>query len=150
VSRDLSRLERELLALSRHPGMGVLTTKAVDADMLERSAYLLLSRLDEDGPLSIKELTDVFRLDTSTVNRHTAALLKAGLVDRIADPDGGIARKFRISEDGARRLAEHRRRVRAGLGRVVADWSQDELAAFTAALAHFNASIDAPRRPSDA
>lgn len=145
MSPDVSRLERELLALSRHPGMGVLTTKAADAEMLERSAYLVLSRLDEDGPLSIKELSEVFGLDTSTVNRHTAALLKAGLVDRIPDPEGGIARKFRISTDGASRLGQHRRRVRDGLGRVVADWSEDDVAALAAALEHFNTSIDARR-----
>src|SRR6266700_1781876 len=72
--------------------------------LLERSAYLLLSRLAVAGPLSIRQLSDALRLDASTLNRQTGVLLRTRLVERIADPDGGIARKFRLTEAGRARL----------------------------------------------
>ena len=52
--------------------------------------------------MSIGELSDAFGLDASTLNRQTAAAMRAGLVERIPDPDGGMARKFRITDEGAR------------------------------------------------
>lgn len=53
--------------------------------------------------MSIGQLSDAFGLDASTLNRQTAAMLRGNLVERIADPDGGIARKFRITAEGERR-----------------------------------------------
>lgn len=96
----LEKLERELMLLSRHQ---VLVRRERDPERLERSAYLLLSRIDTQGPMSIGELAEAFGLDTSTVNRQTAALLRCGLAERVADPGGGMARKLRITAEGARR-----------------------------------------------
>ncbi|MDT9688988.1 MarR family transcriptional regulator [Streptomyces sp. P9(2023)] len=109
---------------------------------LDRSAYVLLSRIEIDGPLSIGQLTEAFGLDTSTLNRQTAAMLKAGVVERIADPEGGIARKFSITAEGRRRLDSDRAANVHGLERVLADWTPDEVADFAAYLRRFNGDIE--------
>ncbi|GIH62738.1 MarR family winged helix-turn-helix transcriptional regulator [Microbispora siamensis] len=109
---------------------------------LDRSAYLLLSRIHMTGPMSIGQLSDAFGLDVSTLNRHTSALLRAGLAERIPDPDGGIARKFRLTEEGERWLGEEREKNILGLEKVLADWTAEDVAAFAAYLKRFNTDIE--------
>ncbi|MBB5911753.1 DNA-binding MarR family transcriptional regulator [Nocardia transvalensis] len=113
-----------------------------DGTRLERSAYLLLSRLCIDGPMSIGQLSDAFGLDASTLNRQTAALLRAGLVERIPDPDGGMARKFRITDKGEHSLSTERKANVDGLERVMTDWSAADVAAFAGYLQRLNTDIE--------
>ncbi|MEV0617780.1 MarR family transcriptional regulator [Nonomuraea sp. NPDC050404] len=109
---------------------------------LDRSAYILLSRIRMEGMMSIGQLSEAFGLDVSTLNRHTSALLRDGLAERIADPGGGIARKFRLTEEGERFLEAERARNLYGLDKVLAGWTADEVAAFAAYLKRFNTDIE--------
>ncbi|MEV5744835.1 MarR family transcriptional regulator [Microbispora rosea] len=109
---------------------------------VDRSAYLLLSRIHITGPMTIGQLSDAFGLDVSTLNRHTSALLRAGLVERIPDPDGGIARKFRLTGKGERWLGEQREKNILGLEKVLADWTAEDVVAFLAYLRRFNTDIE--------
>ncbi|KAK1182126.1 MarR family transcriptional regulator [Streptomyces sp. NBS 14/10] len=110
---------------------------------LDRSAYFLLSSLETEGALSIGQLADALGLDVSTVNRQTGALLRAGLLERIPDPKGGLARKLRATTLGAERLAADRERRRAKLERVLAGWTPDEVRRFEDALTRFNREVEA-------
>ncbi|MFE9835291.1 MarR family winged helix-turn-helix transcriptional regulator [Streptomyces sp. NPDC005551] len=110
--------------------------------LLERSAYILLSRIRVQGPMSIGELSDAFGLDASTLNRQTAAAMRAGLVERIPDPEGGMARKFRLTDEGARLLDEERDGIIHSLDQVMADWPDEDIAAFAAYLRRFNTDIE--------
>ncbi|KUJ64433.1 transcriptional regulator [Streptomyces albus subsp. albus] len=139
---QLERLERELMLLARSQVMVPRERHGDRGYQLERSAYLLLSRLEVEGPMTIGRLADSFQLDVSTVNRQTAGLLRQGLLERIPDPDGGLARKLRITPVGADRLAADRRLRRAGLGRILAGWTPDEIAGFEAALTRFNQVVE--------
>jgi len=133
-------IEYEIMLLGRHAHM---TARARGEEgHLERGAYVLLNRLRLEGPMSIRQLSDAFGLDASTLNRKTAALLAAGLLERIPDTEGGIARKFRVTDDGARRLDDEREEMVDGLGDVVADWTPEDIAAFGAYLKRFNVSIE--------
>ncbi|MFB4423862.1 MarR family winged helix-turn-helix transcriptional regulator [Streptomyces sp. QL37] len=110
--------------------------------LLERSAYILLSRIRVQGPMTIGELSDAFGLDSSTLNRQTAAATRAGLTERIADPEGGMARKFRITDKGARLLDEERDRVVRALDQVMNDWPDEDIAAYATYLKRFNTGIE--------
>ncbi|MFJ7265364.1 MarR family winged helix-turn-helix transcriptional regulator [Streptomyces sp. NPDC099050] len=136
----LEKLERELMLLARHQ---VPARRERDTERLERSAYLLLSRIDTQGPMSIGQLSEAFGLDTSTVNRQTAALLRCGLAERVPDPEGGMARKLCITDEGGRRLAEDREINRSCLARVVAGWSPEEVRQLEDSLVRLNRSAEA-------
>ncbi|MFI9048232.1 MarR family winged helix-turn-helix transcriptional regulator [Streptomyces sp. NPDC053427] len=127
------------MLLSRHQ---VMARRERDAELLDRSAYLLLSRIDAQGPMSIGQLAEAFGLDTSTVNRQTAALLRCGLAKRVVDPEGGMARKLRITEEGGRRLAADREVNCSCLARVVANWSTDEVRELENILVRLNRSAE--------
>ncbi|MFC7304437.1 MarR family winged helix-turn-helix transcriptional regulator [Streptomyces monticola] len=134
-------IEFETMLLGRH-GILLNTRSRRDGWQLDRSAYVLLSRLQMDGPMSIGQLREAFGLDTSTLNRQTAAMLRAGLVERIPDPEGGMARKFRITADGEASLDADRATNISGLEKVLSDWTPDEVAEFAAILNRFNRDIE--------
>jgi len=133
----LDDIERELTLVSRHQ----LATVA--KGVLERSAYLMLSRIDATGPMTARELAGALQLEISTVTRQVAAMLRDEVVERIPDPAGGVARRLRITPTGATRLATDRARYRAGLGTVVADWPADDCAELYRLLRGLNERIEA-------
>lgn len=134
------QVEFEAMVLGRH---GFLPSARERPDgRLERSAYVLLSRLQIDGPMSISQLSCAFGLDSSTLNRQTAAMTRAGLVERIPDPEGGIARKFRVTAMGEKRLDADREANVRGLERVLAGWTPEEVAHLAAALERLNRDIE--------
>ncbi|MFT2018654.1 MarR family winged helix-turn-helix transcriptional regulator [Streptomyces sp. 796.1] len=134
-------VEYEQMLLSRYGQLHHRRGRRADG-ALERSAYILLSRIRIQGPMSIGELSDAFGLDASTLNRQTAAAMRAGLVERIPDPDGGMARKFRITDEGARTLDAEREGLVASLDEILADWSAEDVAAFASYLRRFNTDIE--------
>ncbi|MEU1529122.1 MarR family winged helix-turn-helix transcriptional regulator [Streptomyces fagopyri] len=140
MARPTRDVEYEQMLLCRHAL--VRHRRVWYEDGLERSAYVLLSRIGVQGPMSISELSDAFGLDASTLNRQTRAAMRSGLVDRIPDPGGGMARKFRLTDRGARLLDEERARGVEGLDRVTAAWSDDDIAGFAACLRRFNTDIE--------
>ena len=141
MDKPLDLIEFETMLLGRY--MHLVSPRARGmTDWLDRSAYVLLSRIQVQGPMSIGELKDAFGLDTSTLNRQTAAMLRIGIVERVPDPEGGIARKFAITAEGESRLAEDRAKKISGIGHVMADWSPEEVAEFAAYLSRLNRDIE--------
>lgn len=110
--------------------------------LLERSGYTLLARILAQGPMSIGELSEALGLDVSTLNRQTAALLTPGYLERVADPDGGVARKFRVTSAGAEALQADRVRNLDGLGALLEEWSDADVDQFVGLLRRFNTEIE--------
>ena len=113
----IAALEVELSLLARHH---LRPSEHSGERLLDRSGYHLLGRL-ELGPLTLKQLAETFRVDPSTVNRQVNALLRAGLVERVPDPDGAVAKVLSPTRKGSRPAAP-RPRGRAAPGRCV--WSR--------------------------
>ncbi|MBR7832924.1 winged helix-turn-helix transcriptional regulator [Actinospica durhamensis] len=139
MARATGEVEFEQMVLSR---FGLASHGRVQGRLLEKSAYILLSRISLQGPMSIGEISEAFDLDTSTVNRQTGAAMKAGLVERIADPAGGMARKFRITELGQQHLDQDRDFNVRALDAVMADWPEADIAQFALLLRRFNSGIE--------
>ncbi|MBU6531496.1 MarR family winged helix-turn-helix transcriptional regulator [Streptomyces sp. NPDC057245] len=139
--RRLSELERELTLLTRH---FVASRGPRIGQSLERSAYVLLTRLESGEPLTLKELAHTFQVDVSTINRQVGAMLRGGLVERIRDPDGGAARKFRPTALGLERLEADRAISRAGTARLVraSGWEDEQTQQFLDLLVQLNQGIE--------
>jgi DNA-binding MarR family transcriptional regulator len=138
----IAALEFEGMLFRRHlvdvPGRSRRT-----GSILEQSAYLLLSLLDAGGPATISDLSSITGLDASTLNRQTAALLRDGHAERIPDPDGGIARRFRPTTAGRAALEEERKASRAALSKIVDDWDDNDRATLAILLGRLNHAIEA-------
>lgn len=145
-------VEFEVMVMGRHltsmPGR-----KRRTGGVLDQSGYALLSMARILGPMSIGEFSEHTGLDVSTLNRQTAALVRDGLAERIPDPDGGVARKFRATESGARALDDERTASYEAIARLTGDWSDKDRRVFAELLGRFNRSIegrlgrDFPRPP---
>ena len=133
-----SEIEYELSLLSRYHAL----SRQRGGLKLDRSAYLILGRLELEPPMSLKELSEAFRLDISTINRQVAALQRNGFVERLADPDGGVARKIRPTAQGLAQLREDRELNRRGIVNVLDHWSAEDVRDLHEILVRFNRDIE--------
>ncbi|WP_270259803.1 MarR family winged helix-turn-helix transcriptional regulator [Kocuria marina] len=140
---SLSELVYEHMLLSRYALQGAPPHSRTEA--LDRSSTVLLARLQAGGPMSVAELAQSFGLDISTVHRQVAAAMKGGLIERIQDPEGGVARKHQATEEGARRLADEFRARREASRRFLADWSPEDITTLATLTRRFNENVEASR-----
>lgn len=136
----LDGLEFEGMLMGRH--MSPANHPEHKVLRLDRSAYTLMSRIQIEGPLSIPQMTAAFALDASTLNRQTAAMMRKDLIRRIPDPDGGIARKFELTDHGVELLDHDRTIKRTGLRQILADWPADDVVALASLLHRFNSAVE--------
>jgi len=122
LSEQLPRLMRVIHGLKQ---------QAAAQSGREGAALVLLFPLSRVGPLRQSALADLVHADPSTVSRHVAALVERGLLQRIPDESDGRASKLVVTDAGRNELEKMRAEREAGLRRVTADWSDDEVATFT-------------------
>ncbi|MGW2840655.1 MarR family winged helix-turn-helix transcriptional regulator [Streptomyces sp. NPDC001493] len=108
---------------------------------MDRAAYLLLNRLDREGPMGVKALAAGMGIDSSTVTRQVAPLVDTGLVKRTSHPEDGRAVVLQLSPRGQARLEEVRASRRDLMSQVTGDWSEEERETFCTLLTRFNGAL---------
>jgi DNA-binding MarR family transcriptional regulator len=113
-------------------------------DGVDPAAYPLLFALLAT-PRRVSELAEVMYVDVSTVSRQVSSLVELGLVERLADPDDRRASLLSITAAGRAVIARLREHRDAWLTGVLRDWSEDDIADFTAHLARFADDVERHR-----
>lgn len=108
------------------------------SSVLERSAYLLLRHLHEQGPMGVKNLAGEFHLDVSTVSRQAATLESRGDLERLPDPYDRRASSFRITEAGEQKLVQEKRQRAELYEALLKDWSPEDSQRFADLLTRLN------------
>jgi DNA-binding MarR family transcriptional regulator len=139
VSRELVQLVRGLREL--HGAISSASRHPVDA-----SGAMVLSRLEELGPVRLSTLAHVLSLDISTVSRQVPVLERQGWVTRERDPEDQRAQLLDLTDAGRDVLTEVRRSRVEVLRRLLPDWTEKQLDAFAAQLHRFNADVTANRQ----
>ncbi|MEO6530109.1 MAG: MarR family winged helix-turn-helix transcriptional regulator [Specibacter sp.] len=134
----LEQLEYELMLFSRYH----LRPHHAAEQTLERSASILLSRLENVPAMTLKELAHALRLDGSTVHRQVAALLRAELLAYAPNDGGEVARRVTPTDAGRAALARSRDTNATGLERVMDGWPQPRRAQFLGLLQGFNQNVE--------
>ncbi|MEU9110211.1 MarR family transcriptional regulator [Streptomyces sp. NPDC048483] len=137
----LDALQHQVAVFARRAEQSRLGGVGQARNSMDRAAYLLLNRLDQEGPMGVKALAAGMGIDSSTVTRQVAPLVDAGLVSRATHPEDGRAVVLQLSERGHTRLEEVRASRRALMALVTEDWSQDDRDAFCTLLTRFNTSL---------
>lgn len=114
----------------------------VDPDV---GTLFLLIRMIKDGPTRAKDLAEATSADQSTISRQVAALVKAGLIERQADPDDGRASILVPTPSGRAKVDDHFANRGRALEPLVADWAAAEREQFVHLLRRFNVNLDARR-----
>ena len=105
----------------------------------------LLIRLADLGPTRAGELAEKVCADPSTVSRQVAALVKAGFVERRADPEDGRASLLVATPAGVDQIAWHRRIRGAAMGPLIAAWTPQEREIFLRLLTDLTRGLDVHR-----
>ncbi|MFF2652045.1 MarR family winged helix-turn-helix transcriptional regulator [Streptomyces sp. NPDC058045] len=108
---------------------------------MDRAAYLLLNRLDHEGPMGVKALAAGMGIDSSTVTRQVAPLVDSGLVKRTSHPDDGRAVVLELSPRGHARLTQVRASRRTLMAELTEDWDESEREQFCTLLTRFNTAL---------
>ncbi|MFD7626096.1 MarR family winged helix-turn-helix transcriptional regulator [Streptomyces sp. NPDC059851] len=137
----LDALQHEVAVFARRAEQTRLGGVGQARNSMDRAAYLLLNRLDLEGPMGVKALACGMGIDSSTVTRQVAPLVDTGLVKRTSHPEDGRAVVLALSPRGLARLEEVRLSRRELMARVTDGWSEEERKAFTGLLTRFNGSL---------
>jgi DNA-binding MarR family transcriptional regulator len=135
------RIEQQLTMLFRRAQRVHILGSHAEID-LDRSAYAILCRLDDEGPQRLGALATTFGLDPSTITRQVQSLERAGLAERSTDPRDRRVSLLALTDTGLHAVQTTRQHRRNQLNEILADWSPEETETFAAILEHFNESLD--------
>ncbi|MFE1954125.1 MULTISPECIES: MarR family winged helix-turn-helix transcriptional regulator [Streptomyces] len=139
----LETLQHEVAVFARRAEQTRLGGVGQVRNSMDRAAYLLLNRLDKEGPMGVKALAASMGIDSSTVTRQVAPLVDTGLVKRTSHPEDGRAVVLQLSPRGLARLDEVRTSRRALMAELTEDWEPREREQFCALLTRFNSALSA-------
>jgi DNA-binding MarR family transcriptional regulator len=139
----LERLQHQVALFARRAEQTRLGGVGKARNSMDRAAYLLLNRLDHEGPMGVKALAEAMGIDSSTVTRQVAPLVDTGLVKRTSHPEDGRAVVLQLSPRGKARLDEVRASRREWMDQVTDGWDEEERQAFTRLLTKFNSALAA-------
>ncbi|MBA8974415.1 MarR family winged helix-turn-helix transcriptional regulator [Streptomyces calvus] len=139
----LDTLQHEVALFARRAEQTRLGGVGQVRNSMDRAAYLLLNRLDKEGPMGVKALAASMGIDSSTVTRQVAPLVDTGLVKRTSHPEDGRAVVLQLSPRGKSRLEEVRSSRRQLMAELTQDWAPEEREQFCALLTRFNGALSA-------
>ncbi|MFC5450547.1 MarR family winged helix-turn-helix transcriptional regulator [Paenibacillus aestuarii] len=131
IQLELAILIRRIMSVSSHKKIG----------NIERSAYLLLHHIRDQGSVGVKALAETLQLDISTVSRQAGALEQKGYVFKVPDPQDGRAYSFKLTDFGMAELLEFKQARSNMLKELLQEWSDEDCANFSRLLNKFNESL---------
>ncbi|MDT3396713.1 MarR family transcriptional regulator [Streptomyces sp. B1866] len=137
----LDSLQHQVAVFARRAEQTRLGGVGQSRNSMDRAAYLLLNRLDQEGPMGVKALAGGMGIDSSTVTRQVAPLVDSGMVKRTSHPEDGRAVVLQLSPRGKARLEEVRSSRRALMARATEAWSDEERDMFCELLTRFNSAL---------
>lgn len=122
-----------------------IRTRLANTADAEIAPLFLLVKLVKDGPKRAKDLAEMMCADQSTVSRQVAALVKAGLIEREADPEDGRASILVPTELGLQRVQEHFQDRGKAVEPIIGDWPAADRRQFRRLLQRYTATLELRR-----
>lgn len=140
--RSLQSLEKQITLLVRRTMESVWAHGYGDNEAVDRYTYPVLVLLDDDGALSLTDLTGKLGVSKPTASRQVSRLSRAGLVE--VSPHDRDPRSVSVALTPAGLAA--REAVRAArlapLREVIAHWPEADRDALAGLLDRFNTDLD--------
>lgn len=138
-----AEISESMTAVMRaHSSLKARLSVGADADL---AVVILLLKLTREGPRRAGELAEAMCADPSTVSRQVASLVRAGLIERQADPGDGRACLLVPTEAGRARVREFIEKRSRAIEPVIADWSADDRQAFVRLLRSYSEGLERHR-----
>ena len=133
------RIAYEVVLLTRYAVQNLPAMKR--EAFMDRSALILLTRLDAQGPMTVNELAEAFGLNVSTVHRQLKAAIANDLIEAIDDP-GSPAKLHRPTDIGKQSLNQELSARREDLVKLYDDWDPEEIAIFARLIQKHNKALE--------
>ena len=135
--REIAAIEQELTLLVR----AAEAARRHRTYPMEPAQYLHMRTLMAEGPQTIASLAARLRLDSSTVTRQVAAMESAGFVIRTPHPSDSRSHLIAPTGVGRARTEEMRIGREERIGRIVADWSEEDRHALARLMGSFSRGL---------
>ncbi|MFH0411719.1 MarR family winged helix-turn-helix transcriptional regulator [Corynebacterium sp. L4756] len=139
LDQVLDHIAYEIILLTRYAVQNLPAIKR--ETIMDRSALILLTRMNAQGPMTVNELAEAFGLNVSTVHRQLKAAIANDLIEVIEDADAP-AKLHRPSPHGLEMLARELAARREDLIKIYADWDEEDIAALARLLSKHNQSLE--------
>jgi DNA-binding MarR family transcriptional regulator len=130
------KIEHEIALLVR-----LTTALSPKLGELDRSGYILLSKLDNSNPLAINVIAEELKLDVSTASRQIARLEAKGFIKRFPDQKNGRTSLIEITLKGKEVFHRVKQARNNAYAEILRDWSHEELENLNTALARLNQAL---------
>ena len=145
----LNRVEQELrVVLRRAAAAQSELARRIHPD-LDASAYPLLAIISAEPGVHATELARRFGIGRATISRQLSRLDELGLIHRAVDPEDNRGQLLTATESGHAHVEAARTARLDYLGKVFADWPDDDVSALADLLARYSASVDEVRGRAD-
>jgi DNA-binding MarR family transcriptional regulator len=141
VGEARQQIEQQLTVLFRRAQRVHIMGGYADVE-LDRSAYAILCRLDDEGPQRLGALATAFGLDPSTITRQVQSLERAGLAKRSTDDRDRRVSVLALTETGLGAVQATREHRRGLLRQMLCDWPEPDVETFATLLQRFNGDFD--------
>ena len=135
----LDVVERATAVLARN--FELLRRRSDIYTSLDRSEYLLLRTLVENGPADIGTVAAALGLDPSTAGRQVGGMQNKGLVERAPAREDRRRSIITPTAQGKRAMRLTRQRRRAATDQLLGDWADADLHQFAELLSRYNQAI---------
>ena len=139
ASDSVQLIQRGLEALLRmSSSRGVYAKQAQAADVgISQPAYVLLKRIQADGPLPMGELARRIHMDPGAAARQVGQLERDGYVRRYASPDDGRVNLVVVTPRGDAARRRIARVLDGHMLNVLGSWSERDRREFARLLGRF-------------
>lgn len=134
--QGIQRALEQLLRLSASRRVYAAQAKMAGVTVSQQ-AYVLLSRIQQDGPMAMGELARVSHMDPGATARQVAALEDKGLVQRSPSSQDGRVSLVEVTAAGAGERDRLARVNHNHMVRVLSGWSERDQKSFSRLLGKF-------------
>ncbi|MCL8027658.1 MarR family winged helix-turn-helix transcriptional regulator [Nocardioides bruguierae] len=146
----LMRLEQEVGVLIRRVRKVINSRASAVHPDLQPASYLMLSYLQEQGPLRASVVAELFDIDKGAISRQVSHLVDLGLVVRNPDPDDGRASLLSVTPLARERLEPIKEVRRQWVSDQLEGWSDDEVERLAVQLGRYNEALTGRPEPDPA
>jgi len=108
---------------------------------LQPAGYGIMRYIKAREPIRAAEIATSLGIDKSAVSRQVATLREMGLIETTPDPDDGRASLLVLTAETRHAISDISDRTTADYGRVLGEWTDDDLFAFARLLRRFTAEL---------
>jgi DNA-binding MarR family transcriptional regulator len=129
VYREIETISRRVAARSRSVGAPLSPVE-----------HSLVNFIGATPGCRATDIAAAFQLNRSTVSRQLGTLTQLGLIEQLPQDEnsGKRGRVLALTDRGRQQLARSMEAHRGAMNERLADWTEDEIAAFAAVLRRFN------------